>query len=493
MTSRPNPQLSKTRFMSGLQCLKRLYLECFNRDLTDPVSRSQQALFDTGTAMGELARDRFPNGLLIETEFYDHSRAAVTTRKAVADSSIPAIYEAGFTFSGIRTRIDILRRVGPDEFDLIEVKSSTSVKDEHIPDVAIQLHVLEGSGIAVNRAYLMHVDNTYVYQGGPYDLNQLFKLEDVTDRAHQYLSTTVTTELARMWDVLQENTQPAIDVGSHCNRPHKCSFFEYCHEGESDHDIRQLPRANAQLLERLKTSGVQDIRDIPSGLPGLSDLQQRVRHCVVSGQAYAAPGLGTALAQFQDPVHFMDFETIMPALPLYPGTRPYQRIPFQWSLHIREASEQLRHKSFLQEQSDDPREAFINSLLDGAGQAGTIVVYSSFEESVIKQLADAYPQYKDSLLSICGRITDLYDILRRYYYHPEFHGSYSLKSVLPALVPQSNYDDLDIQEGQDASAAFIRMISPFTSEHDRAKLRASLLAYCQKDTEALVQVCAALS
>ena len=170
MSSQISPQLSKSWFVAGPQCLKRLYLECYHRDLADQIDPSQQARFDTGTAVGELARQRFPHGKLIDERYFEHSQALQSTQDLLTDTSIPALYEAAFAFQGIRTRVDILKRRGGQDFDLVEVKSSTSVKPERIPDAAIQLHVLEGSGIHVNRAYLMHINNKYVYQGGPQDL-----------------------------------------------------------------------------------------------------------------------------------------------------------------------------------------------------------------------------------------------------------------------------------------------------------------------------------
>ena len=178
-----SPQLSKSRFLAGLQCLKRLYLECHHPELADPVEAGQQAVFDAGSAVGKLARQRFPDGTLIEEQYFEHSQAVRSTQTLLSDASVPALYEPAFTFQGVRTRIDVLSRSGGQEFDLIEVKSTTSAKDEHIPDIAIQLYVVEGSGITIGRAYLMHINNTYVYQGGDHNPEQLFSLADVTDRS----------------------------------------------------------------------------------------------------------------------------------------------------------------------------------------------------------------------------------------------------------------------------------------------------------------------
>ena len=187
MSSQSSPQLSKSRFMAGLQCLKRLYLECYHRDLAAPANEGQQAVFDTGHAVGELARRRFPGGTLIAEPYYKHSQAVETTEALLADAPVPPLYEAAFDFEGIRLRTDILLQSGSHGVDLVEVKANTGVRAGHIPDIAIQLYVLEQSGIIVNRAYLMHIDNQYVYQGGDYDLEQLFSMEDVTEKTRRFV------------------------------------------------------------------------------------------------------------------------------------------------------------------------------------------------------------------------------------------------------------------------------------------------------------------
>ena len=490
MTTMPHetaPQLSKTRFGAGLQCLKRLYLECHNPELADPIGPSQQALFDSGTAVGELARRRFPGGRLIDDPFYEHSQALASTTKAIADETVPSIYEAAFAFEGIRIRVDILSRNSVDTFDLIEVKSSTGVKQEHIPDAAIQLHVVEGSGIPVERVFLQHIDNSYVYQGGTYDLSKLFHLEDVTDRVRTFLQS-IPGSLAEMWDVLNQDEAPGIDIGDQCSRPYRCSFYVYCRQNAPEHHIEQLPRARAELMERLRGAGILDIRDIPPDFPMLTANQRRVRDSVITGRPYIGPELSDTLDRMEYPLHFLDFETFNPALPAYAGTRPYQVIPFQWSLHVRDSAGNLGHASFLHDGSGDQRKAFTESLLDAIGSDGRILVYSGYEQTVMKQLAREFPQYEERLLALCDRLFDLLAVVSAHYYHPDFHGSYSIKAVLPALVHDVAYSDLEIQEGSVASAAFARMIAPDTEEPERERIRSALLDYCQMDTMAMVRI-----
>ena len=492
MSSQISPRLSKSRFVAGLQCVKRLYLECYQRDLADPIDPSQQAVFDSGNAVGELARQRFPGGRLIEEQYFEHSQAVESTRKILTDASVPALFEAAFTFERIRTRVDVLRRSGQQTFDLVEVKSGAKVKAEHIPDVAIQLHVLEGMGIIVRRAYLMHINTDYVYQGGPYELEQLFSLQDVTDDAQAFMSEVMPSRLVKMWEVLHGEEEPAIETGPHCMTPYQCPFYGYCHQEATEHPVEELPRVSSKVLDELKDSGIGDIRGIPSDFPGLTPTQQRVRDSVAAEQPFISSDLASRLREVRFPVSFLDFETFNPALPAYVGTRPYQVIPFQWSLHVRDSSGQLSHESFLNEDSEDPRRAFVTSLLDTVPPHGTIVVYSGYEQAIMQQLAVTLPEFAERLLALCGRTFDLLKLVRENYYHPMFHGSYSIKSVLPALVPEMGYGDLEIQHGSMAAIGFARMIAPDTPISEKAKVKEALFAYCQRDTEAMVRVFAVL-
>jgi len=486
------PLLSKSRFGAGLQCPKRLFLQCYSRELAEPPNVSQRAVMDTGMAIGRLARKGFPGGRLIEEAYYEHAAAMTTTLEAIADPSVPAVYEAAFTFDDVRIRTDVLSRNADGTFDLVEVKSSTSVKEEHVPDVAIQLHVLEGSGVAVRRACLLHIDNTYIYEGGPYDLGKLFQVEDVTDGARTFVRLEVPPSLAEMKEVLRAEDPPELEVGRRCSNPYRCEFYGHCRKGAPEHHIEQLPRATSGLIQALLAAGIRDIRDIPHDFPGLSTIHARVHDSVIREHPYRGSGLGASLRAAEYPVHFLDFETFNPALPVYPGTRPYQVIPFQWSLHVRDSAGDLRHRSFLHDGDTDPREAFVLSLLDAIELQGTIVVYTGFEQSRLRELADTFPQYSDRLMGLCGRMLDLHAVIRDHYYHPGFHGSYSMKAILPAVVPDLGYDDLEIHEGAHASAAFAQMIAPETEETERQHLRQALLDYCRRDTEAMVRIIDAL-
>ena len=492
MTHQRPPQLSKSRFLAGLQCLKRLYLECHHRELADPIEAGPQAIFDTGTAVGELARRRFPGGILIEEQYFEHSQAVRSTQALLSDDSVPALYEPAFTFQGVRTRVDVLTRSDGQAFDLVEVKSTTSAKREHIPDVAIQMYAVAGSGIPIRRAYLMHIDKTYVYQGGDHDPEHLFSLKDVTDEVRAYAADEMPNDLARMWESLRQSETLDIKTGRHCTSPYRCPFFGHCHSDGLEHPVRELPGLRREGYERLETAGIRDIGNIPPDFARLSGMQRRVRDTVATGRHFVGPDLASKLAEISFPAGFLDFETLISAVPMYVGTRPYQTIPFQWSLHVRDTDGNLGHSSFLDDGPDDPRERFITSLLEAIPSHGTIVAYSGYEERVMKELAREIPRYETPLLALCDRVVDLLRLIRSSYYHPEFHGSFSIKSVLPALVPDLAYDDLEIPEGLAATSAYARLATGDMPRSEEAKIRESLLAYCERDTEAMVRIYEAL-
>ena len=490
------PSLSKSRFQYGLQCLKRLYLETNNRELADPVAPVLQARFDTGTAVGELAQQRFPGGTLIEESYRAHESAVTRTQALLSDFLTPALYEAAFTYRGIRTRVDVLARNPAGGFDLIEVKSTTGVKEEHITDAAIQLYAVEGSGVPITNAWLMFLNNRYVYEGGDHDLEQLFTLEDVTDRARQFVADSVPGELERMWTALRADEIPDIVTGPHCLRPYRCSFFDYCHGDEPANSIRELPgRLDPHLEEKLNAAGIATIGNIPSDGETdtlLTQMQRRVRDSVASGEPFVGPDLGSALSEIEFPISFLDFEAVSHAVPVYIGTRPYQPIPFQWSLYVREESGELRHAEFLNDDVDDPRERLITALLEATPPTGSIVAYSPYERVTILGLARDFPRYAKPLRALADRIVDMLQIVRQHYYHPAFHGSFSIKSVLPALAPDLTYADLAINEGTLAAISYQRMIAPETPADERERLRADLLTYCDRDTEAMIRVYDAL-
>ena len=481
------PLLSKSSFVSGMQCQKRLYLECYYRELADKVSESQQATFDNGTRVGQLARQLYHGGLLVEADHFHFEQALSITKPALTNKAIPAIFEAAFRWDDLRVRTDILVRVENDELDLIEVKSSTQVKEEHIPDAAIQYYVLTGRGLKVRSIFIGYLNPNYIYAGGEYDLTKLFMIENVTAHVHQ-VQNQIPEKIHNFREILSKSQIPNILVGKQCKNPHDCAFLSYCQKGLPEHYIMELPRISEALLTSLQAEGINDIRNIPGSFPGLNTVQKLVRECIVNNVCHIDGKISEELHSLEYPINFLDFETFNPPLPIYIGTHPWQVIPFQWSNHILEKDGNLRHEEYLHDGVDDPRKLLAEKLLKTLGTRGSIIVYSGFEKTRIKELADAFPQLGDDLLGLLPRIFDLLPLVRKYCYHPDFHGKFSIKSVLPALVPNLGYKDLEINEGGLASLAYFEIIDSKTSAEKRKELRTNLLKYCERDTEAMVRL-----
>ena len=493
MTNRRIPLLTKSRFVSGLQCLKMIHLDWYKNGTPSPVTQAQQFIFDQGDRVGVLAQQRFPGGVLVDVAYYAREEAEEETQRLLADASVNVLYEASFRSHDVHVRCDILERHGDGTFGLIEVKSSTSAKSQYLPDIAVQLWVLEGAGLAVSTAHLLHINREYVYPGGEYALDELFNLVDVTEEARSVITDGLPQDAESMLRVLSDPETPDIPVGRHCKKPYTCAYYDHCHVGLPDHSVAQLPRAGEALLDKLDAAGIKDIREIPDDFEGLSASQQRVRDTLVGGESYVGAELARALGSVEYPLFFLDFETFNPGLPLFPGTRPYDLVLFQWSLHVRtDAGSEETHAGFLAEGEEDPRGEFLKSLLEQIGPEGSIVVYSAFEASRLRELAVLYPEHAGAIEGVISRIVDLLTIVRDHVYHADFHGSYSLKAVLPALVPDLNYGDLEVQEGGGASATFfaMRLLDPPSSE--RQTRYEALWEYCKRDTLAMVRVFDAL-
>lgn len=480
------PRLSKSKYISGLQCHKRLHLDIYQPYLATPPDAGTQAILDMGTDVGELARRRFHGGRLVAAGYRQTEAALAQTAALMADESVPAIFEAAIKADGVLVRVDILERVrtedgAPAAWRLIEVKSSTKVKDVHLDDLALQRHVLVGAGLTIVSCHLMRINTSYTYAGGEVDLNELFAIEDLSSIV-QERQTAVPDRIAGMKAMLRLPAAPEIDPDRHCFTPYECPFWAHCTSQKPARWIFHLPGAK-QIAEQLAGQGVVTIDEIPEGTK-LSTVQRKVKDNV----EWVSEKLEAALKTVRLPVHHLDFETVMLAVPRFAGTRPYQALPVQWSNHIESDRGELLHHEFLHIDGTDPRKPLAEALLESLGSKGSICVYSPYEKSVIEQLAEVLPSLRTALKALVKRIWDLHPVVKEHYYHPEFGGSYSLKEVLPALAPSLRYDDLDIREGGQAASEYYKMVFVETDWIERAKIQEALLAYCKRDTLAMVEL-----
>ncbi len=483
--------LTKGRFTAGLQCAKRLHLECHAPALRDPDGPGRDALARAGTVVGELARARFPGGVLVTGGSGPWEEAIVRTAALVADPSVPALFEAAFEGEGARVRADVLVRRGPGAFEIIEVKAASRVRAYHHTDLAFQVAVIAPAGVEIVRASVLLLDREYVHPGGAADLERLFTSVDLTEEVRA-LVPEMRRRLIAMREVVERQDAPAIANGPHCLVPYRCPFFGHCHAGGPDHPVTDLPHLKPDQLAALTELALADIRAVPADLPGLTALQQRARAAVVAGAAIREPAIVERLAAIPLPTHFVDFETFGSAVPVFAGTRPFEQVPFQWSDHVLAADGTVTHHEFLHDAAGDPRRAFAESLLAATADAAALVVYSSFEAEVLAALAAELPDLAPALLDRRARIVDLLPLVRDHCYHPDLRGSFSIKSVLPAFVPTLGYGDLAIRDGLTASLSHARLVDPALDPGRRAELRSQLLAYCRRDTEAMLALYHAL-
>ncbi|MBI4401784.1 MAG: DUF2779 domain-containing protein, partial [Nitrospirae bacterium] len=350
-----------------------------------------------------------------------------------------------------------------------------------VDDLAVQAYVLTGAGVALAGTWLMHINTQYVYPGGEIDLEQFFALQDLT------MGTTgrqadVSARLAEMKAMLTDPSPPAIEPDGHCHAPYDCPFWDHCTKDKPARWIYHLP-GGERTVQPLIKMGIRTIDEIPPGFR-LSGIQRRVKDNV----EWVGPRLKEALRTVRYPVHHLDFETFMPAVPKYPVTRPYQTIPTQWSNHVETEEGMIRHDEYLCMDPKDPREELVLALLESVGQEGSICVYSGYERSILERLAETFPTLKRDLEQVQARLWDLFSVIREHYYHPDFEGSFSIKTVLPALVPELSYDDLDVREGGVAALWYYRLAFEETDLVEKARIREALLEYCARDTLAMLEI-----
>ena len=481
--------LTKSRTLAGLQCLRRLWLLVHEPpDWEEPDAGSALAM---GQEIGLHAHKLFPGGVLVTEEPWEHAQAVARTAALMADAAMPAVFEAAFVHDDIRIRVDVLERI-PGGWGLREVKSSTGVKNHYLDDVALQRHVLAGAGVPVSSAEVLHVNTGYTRGAGDLDWPAFFTRVDVAGAIEDRCGDLLP-QLAPMRMCLQQDSPPLVEPGGHCHRPYGCEFWDRCTADKPDDWIVRLPRLAPARRQELEALGIHAISAIPSNFP-LTSKQAIIRDATASGQPYVAPGLAGMLRRFGPPACYLDFEAMMPPVPLYEGTRPYQTLPFQWSLHTMAADGTLTHAAFLASGTDDPRRAFAETLIVAlAGSRLPIVVYSAYEQTQLRELARQMPDLAPSLDAIIGRLADLLPLVRGAVYLPGFGFSYSIKAVAPALAPGFGYDDLPgIADGSAAAGAFLQLASGGLSPSTQASVRTELLAYCERDTMAMVEVHRAL-
>jgi predicted RecB family nuclease len=466
--------------------LKRLYLQVHQPELATQPDAAAESIIEQGREVGMLARRLFAGGVEVDCS-RGLGEAIRATRDLVANCEVPAIFEAVFEHQNVLVKVDILHRRRDGRWRLIEVKSTTGVRDHHLEDVAIQYRVISRSGLDLATTCLGHVNRNYIYPGGEIDPRQFFRIRNLTRRV-QRLQPKLTLQLRSEFTILSMPETPDIAPGRHCTDPVTCEFFDRCNPPRPNDHIGFLPRLHASAMEELDAMGVDLIKDIPDDFE-LSEIQRRAADCVKMKKAWFSPELRDVLGGLVYPLYFADFETVNRAIPPFAGMRPYDHLPFQWSVHVqRQPGGEPEHYEFLATDSNDPRREFITSLCAALENSGSIVVYSGFESQRLSELASWSPEFAEGIKTIQDRLFDLLPVVREHTYHPAFAGSYSIKSVLPAIVPEMTYDGMEVANGQDAGLAWEGLLRESLARDEHDRISKALLHYCQQDTLALVEI-----
>ena len=490
MKNKPNPFLSKTKYLNGLKCHKLLWYEYNRKEDIPEVDVATQAIMDQGKIVGEMAQTLFLGGIKFERDYMPEKQAeksleAIKLRKP--------LFEPGFVFKQAYALADILNPVAKDAWDLIEVKSSSSVKDEHYYDVAFQKYVYEGAGLKIRKCYLMYINNQYVRKGN-IEPEKLFATEDVTKQVDE-LIPEIEGNISDMLEMIRNKGEPCVKVGQHCSNPYPCPIEDICWSFLPEKgDIFCLYSGKKKAYELLE-HGVLNIADIKEDVK-LSDKQSIQVECHKTGSPYIdKKGIKDFIDTLEYPLHFLDFETLNPAIPAYDNSRPFEAIPFQYSLFIvKDKDAKPEHHSYLAPGDKDPRLEILKQLKILLGNSGSVIAYNAaFEKTTLRHASEAYSEYQEWVASIEDRVVDLLVPFRGFlYYHPDQAGSASLKNVLPVMT-KSNYEGMEIANGGMASIEYRRVtFGKDVAEKERQRVRAALEKYCDLDTKGMMEILAEL-
>ena len=480
--------LSKSRIVNGIQCPKRLYLEVHHRELATPTTKSQQTIFDQGHQVGFEAQKLYPGGILIDADYRDTDLGFKETLLALTKNP-DTLFEATVVYEGVSARADIFKKTPSGAWEIIEVKSTGSVKDYHSDDAAVQLWVFRGYGLQVEKISIMHINNQYLIP----EKDQLFTKVDVTHEVELRLKD-IPKIVHDLREILKSENSPVIDIGPQCSSPHRCPFIAHCWQHVPSPSLFDLPGLNKKDVWEFYKKGTLKI-DHPD-LKNLTGIAARAIAVHKTKMPFIdQKEIQNEIQKWNFPLSFLDFETVGLAIPQIPFTRPFQQVPFQFSLHIQnQKNAKLEHREFLHTQRSDPREALALALLDSIPKEGNIVAYHmSTEKGVIEDLAEymaaTIPDKACELKTLLDRFVDPLPLFRRAVYDEKFLGSFSIKSVAPALLGEKlSYENLVVAEGQAAQIAYSELIHKDTPEARKKELETELLRYCKQDTFALAEL-----
>lgn len=478
-----NQILTKSKYLAGLECPRYLWTVFNEPEKIRKASLVEKFKFKEGSKVGGLAKRLFPNGLNLPTE--DFKENLQKTKESLSEG-VP-LFEAGFEFGNCFSRADILVPVGK-EWDIVEVKSGTEVKDINVHDVSFQKYVYENNGLKIRKCFLMHLNKEY-FKKGKLDVNKLFVKEDITQEVDNAIQG-IKERINQMFEVIFSKEPPKAGLFKTKivkDGYHDC-FADTCVELPENHVfcLYRGGRLSCELFE----NGIESIKDIPENVK-LSEKQKIQREFELKNKVHVdKEAIKLFLKKLKYPLYYLDFETVSAAIPMFNGLNPYSQVPFQFSLHIvQKEGGEPKHHAFLYNGSSDPRNEFLAELKNLIESKGSVVVYNqSFEIGRLKELEEAFPEHKKWISNILKRIVDLLIPFREFsYYNPKQQGSASIKEVLPAITGKS-YKGMKIADGGTASVEFFRITYKKCTEQEKQKVRENLLKYCELDTLAEVMI-----
>ncbi len=482
-------KLSKSLYTRGLQCSKSLWLKKNKKEVLSKADASQQMVLDRGNEVGDLACELFSGGKEIPFDGTSFEQKIELTKKWL-DDGLKDIYEATFEYDGILVMVDILHINDDKSVEIYEVKSSTSVKGIYLDDASIQYYVLHNLGYDVKKVSIVHINNKYVRED-ELELDKLFTIVDVKDKVLA-LQKDIPKHLKHFRNQLDKVSEPQMPLGKQCDYPYECDAKSHCWSGVPEYSIFNISRLKSEKKFEMYKKGILNFDQIDN----IEDFSKSQQIQIKSEQDNKSIINKKAIKKFLSgltyPLYHLDFETFQQAIPLWKGVNAFMQIPFQYSLHIEDENGSLNHKEFLAQQGFDPRYELAKKLLEDIPDDVCVLAYNmGFEKGVIKQLADQFDELKVGLMKIHNNIQDLMTpFQKKDYYTPAMKGSYSIKYVLPALVPEMHeaYKRLKyVQNGTQAMQTYPKLAT-LEDKKEIEKLREALLKYCELDTLAMVKI-----
>lgn len=469
--------VSKEIFLNAVACPTLGWLMRSGQVSKTP-SLAERFRMEQGIEIGRRATELYPDGrLIVDTDMVSASRK---TKNLIQDPNVSIIFEGVFSVDGFVAKADILVRKS-ESWHMLEVKSSVNDKTEFIDDMAYTAMVINRSGTGILNVSLILVSKDFRLGMKSEELFvEIDHTDEVLDRVREFEPFWEKIE-----EITREPAKPEPRLRFDCR---KCELFEECLRGDVENHIFDLPRLHQSKFDKLTELGVVCIEEIPNEFP-LTEYQARVKDCVQSEKPFIGDGFRSELESISWPASYLDFETVTTAIPLYPNIAPYAQIPTQYSIHkCSEPGHVIDHLEYLADPSTDCRRELTEHLINDLRGKGSIIVYSNFEKRIIDSLRRTYPDLSEELNLLINRLVNLEAIIRKNFYHQDFHGSMSIKKTLPALVSDALYDGLEIADGDTAMAAFAYLALGKYGNKEIESTKRSLLEYCKKDTLALVKL-----